>query len=44
VDSLEDDNRYGQYRLRLSQRTYAHRDLLLEFVRGASKTLSPTEK
>jgi hypothetical protein len=45
VDSLEYDKRYGQYRLRLTtMNVTAHRDLLLEFVRRASKTPPPIEE
>lgn len=45
VDSLEYDKRYGQYRLRLTTKDVAaHRDLLLELVRRASKTPPPIEE
>lgn len=44
VDSLEYDKRYGQYRLRLTKKDVtAHRELLLELIRRASKT-PPTEE
>lgn len=42
VDSLEYDKRRGRYRLRLGTGDVAaHRDLLLELVRRASKTPPP---
>jgi hypothetical protein len=45
VDSLEYDKRYGQYRLRLTTKDLtAHRELLLELVRRASKTPPPMEE
>jgi hypothetical protein len=44
VDSLEYDKRRGRYRLRLTTKDVtAHRDLLLELVRRASKTPPPGE-
>lgn len=44
VDSPEYDKRRGRYRLRLTtQDVAAHRDLLLELVRRASKTPAPEE-
>lgn len=45
VESLEYDKRYGQYRLRLTSKDVtAHRDLLIDLIRRASRTPSPAEE
>jgi hypothetical protein len=44
IESLGYDKRYGQYRLRLTSKDVtAHRDLLIDLIRRASRTPSPLE-